>query len=50
VKEVFGKPLIGHRNTRRVLAGCAARTRAARVPEVCSGPIEIMKELVARAR
>ncbi|MEV6347346.1 acyl-CoA dehydrogenase family protein [Actinoplanes sp. NPDC051851] len=27
----FGKPLIGHQNTRMVLADCATRTRAARI-------------------
>jgi acyl-CoA dehydrogenase len=30
-RTAFGKPLIGHQNTRMVLAECATRTRAARV-------------------
>ncbi len=30
-RTAFGKPLIGHQNTRMVLAECAARTRASRV-------------------
>jgi acyl-CoA dehydrogenase len=30
-RTAFGKPLIGHQNTRMVLAGCATRTRVSRV-------------------
>jgi len=30
-RTAFGKPLIGHQNTRMVLAECATRTRAARI-------------------
>jgi alkylation response protein AidB-like acyl-CoA dehydrogenase len=30
-RTAFGKPLLGHQNTRMVLAECATRTRAARV-------------------